>query len=188
VGKDRAAAFLAGLTAKMAAATAGDPADEATSLGPINSERALEELLEQIERAKAAGATIALGGKRVDRPGFYLEPTIITDIAEENPLYQEETFGPIAAIYTVETEEEALRVANATEFGLGATVFSADIEHAKDLANKLDVGMVFINSMCYSAPNVPFGGVKNSGYGRELSELGISEFVNKKLIRIVENA
>ncbi len=135
-------------------------------------------------RALARGARVVLGGKRIDRPGFYLEPTIITDIAEDNPLFQQETFGPIASFYVVENEEEAIRLANATKFGLGASVYSANLERAKRVAGRIESGMVFINSCAYTGPEVPFGGVKNSGFGRELSEYGFGEFVNRKLVRI----
>jgi succinate-semialdehyde dehydrogenase/glutarate-semialdehyde dehydrogenase len=163
--------------------TCGDPAESATTLGPLVSEHALEGLLRQIEEAQAHGARVVTGGKRIDRPGFYLEPTVITDISEDNPLYQQETFGPVASFYVVDSVQEAIDLANSTKFGLGACVFSKDLDRANEVAAKLECGMVFINSGPYSAPEVPFGGVKNSGYGRELSDLGFGEFVNKKLIR-----
>jgi hypothetical protein len=170
---ERGRQVLDGLVKRLGSLKAGDPANPKTSIGPIVSERALEDLLTQIQGAKAAGACIVLGGKRIDRPGFYLEPTIITDIAQDNPLYQQETFGPVLSFYVVDNEEEAINLANATRFGLGSAVFSADVERAKKVAAKIEAGMVFINSIAYSAPEVPFGGVKNSGYGREPSELGI---------------
>jgi succinate-semialdehyde dehydrogenase/glutarate-semialdehyde dehydrogenase len=188
VGKDRGRQVLDGLVKRLGSLKAGDPANPETSIGPIVSERALEDLLTQIQGAKAAGARIVLGGKRIDRPGFYLEATIITDIAQDNPLYQQETFGPVLSFYVVDSEEEAIKLANATRFGLGSAVFSADVERAKTVAAKIDAGMVFINSIAYSAPEVPFGGVKNSGYGRELSELGVGEFVNRKLVCVADVA
>lgn len=184
VGKERGQQFLDGLVARMSGLAIGDPADSATELGPLVSERALQGLLSQIEDARAHGARVVLGGKRIDRPGFYLEPTVITDIAEDNPLFQQETFGPIASFYVVENEEEAIRLANATKFGLGASVYSANLERAKRVAGRIESGMVFINSCAYTGPEVPFGGVKNSGFGRELSEYGFGEFVNRKLVRI----
>ncbi|TDV20855.1 NAD-dependent succinate-semialdehyde dehydrogenase [Paraburkholderia caballeronis] len=184
VGKERGKQFLDGLIARMSDLVVGNPADGETEVGPLVSGRALEGLLQQIEDARAHGASVVLGGKRIDRPGFYLEPTIITDIAVDNPLYQQETFGPIASFYVVENEEEAIGLANATKFGLGASVYSADLERAKRVARRIESGMVFINSCAYTGPEVPFGGVKNSGFGRELSEYGFGEFVNRKLVRI----
>jgi succinate-semialdehyde dehydrogenase/glutarate-semialdehyde dehydrogenase len=148
----------------------------------VSSERALTGLLRQIESAQAAGARIALGGRRVDRPGFYLEPTIITDIDPKNPLFSQETFGPVASVYVVDTEDEAVALANATPFGLGSSVFSGDLDRARRVADRIDSGMVFINQPTNSLPELPFGGIKNSGYGRELSELGFGEFTNRKLI------
>lgn len=184
VGKARGAQMLAALKEQFATIKVGDPNDEATLLGPLVSERALEGLLKQIEDAKTAGATIVYGGKRVDRPGFYLEPTIITDIAEDNPLYQQEAFGPVLSFYVVDSEEAAIALANDSKYGLGAFVFDADIEHAKQVASRIESGMVYINSCFVDSPGLPFGGVKNSGFGRELSEQGIGEFLNRKLIRI----
>ena len=188
VGRERGKEFLSGYKDALKEMKAGDPTDGATTLGPVVTERALENLLKQIDDAKSHGAKVALGGQRIDRPGFYLEPTIITDISAKNPLFHEETFGPVASLYVVDTEEEAIELANATNFGLGASIFSADLEHAQELARRIDSGMVFINSMFYSGPEVPFGGVKNSGIGRELSEFGIGEFVNKKLVRVADHA
>jgi succinate-semialdehyde dehydrogenase/glutarate-semialdehyde dehydrogenase len=188
VGKNRGEKMLATLKERFAALKVGDPTDETTALGPLVSERALEGLLKQIEDAKAAGARIIHGGKRVDRPGFYLEPTIITNIAEDNPLYQQETFGPVLSFYVVNSEEEAIKLANATKYGPGAFVFDADIGHARQVASRIEAGMVYINSCFVDSPGLPFGGIKNSGFGRELSELGIGEFLNRKLVRIADAA
>ncbi|MFF3571626.1 aldehyde dehydrogenase family protein [Nocardia jiangxiensis] len=148
------------------------------------SNRALDGLLGQIADAEAAGVRIVHGGNRIDRPGFYLEPTIVTRIAEDNPLYQQEAFGPVLSFYVVDTEDEAIRLANATRFGLGSYVFDADVDHARQVAARLEAGMVYINSCFADSPSLPFGGVENSGFGRELSELGIAEFVNRKLVRV----
>lgn len=186
VGKARGEQMLAALREKFAAIKVGDPTDDNTLLGPLASERALQGLLKQIEDAKAAGARIVFGGKRVDRPGFYLEPTIITDIAESNPLYTQEAFGPVLSFYIVDSEKEAIQLANATPYGLGGYVFDADVENAKRVASQIDSGMVYINSCFADSPGLPFGGVKNSGFGRELSEIGIGEFLNRKLIRVTE--
>ncbi|RFU24784.1 hypothetical protein B7463_g11555, partial [Scytalidium lignicola] len=184
VGKERGAIFLDGLVKQFESLQVGDPADRSTSLGPLVSERAIQGLLAQINGAKANGARIVTGGKRIDRPGFYLEPTIITDISKENPLYQQETFGPVASFYVVNNEEEAIKLANDTKFGLGSSIWSTNIERARKVADQIESGMVFINSFAQAGPESPFGGVKNSGYGRELGELGIGEFVNRKLIKV----
>ena len=188
VGSDRGRQFLDSLTQRMRGLQAGDPSDPATTLGPLVSEKAMHELLRQVDDAVSHGARVITGGKRLDRPGFYVEPTILTDIKPDNPLHHEETFGPVASFYVVDTEEEAVALANDTRFGLGAAVFGGDTRHAELVASRIDCGMVFINSSVYTGPEVPFGGVKNSGYGRELGELGISEFVNRKLVRTATTA
>lgn len=188
IGMERGEQMLAALTERFAAIKVGDPMDEATVLGPVVSERALQVLLKQIEDAKAAGARIVFGGKRVVRPGFFLEPTIITDIGKDNPLYQQEAFGPVLSFYVVDNEEEAIKLANDTKYGLGGYVFDADIENAKRVAGRIESGMVYINSCFSDSPGLPFGGIKNSGFGRELSELGIGEFLNRKLVRVADAA
>ncbi|MFL4907810.1 aldehyde dehydrogenase family protein [Streptomyces sp. MMS24-I2-30] len=184
VGRERGEEMLAALKERFAAIRVGEPKDEDTLVGPVSSERALDVLLRQIEAAKAAGARIVHGGYRVDRPGFFLEPTIVTDIGPDNPLYQDEAFGPVLSFYVVDSEEEAIELANATRFGLGGYVFDADVEHARQVASRIEAGMVYINSCFADSPSLPFGGVKNSGFGRELSELGIGEFLNRKLVRV----
>ncbi|HEX7913196.1 MAG TPA: NAD-dependent succinate-semialdehyde dehydrogenase [Paraburkholderia sp.] len=184
VGKERGAAFLEGFTQRMAALETGDPADPATAVAPLSSERALRLLLEQIDRAASHGARIVCGGKRVARPGFYLQPTVLTDISPQNPVFAEELFGPVAAFHIVEDEAAAIALANGTPYGLGASVFTADTERGERVAAQIDSGMVFINQPFGTAAELPFGGVKRSGFGRELSLLGFDEFVNKKLIRV----
>jgi succinate-semialdehyde dehydrogenase/glutarate-semialdehyde dehydrogenase len=184
VGKERGEAFLKGITARMAALKVGDPRDPATTLGPVSSERAMNGLLRQIEAAKKGGARVVLGGRRVDRPGFYVEATILADIGKDNPIYTQELFGPVASFYVVASEDEAIELANATPFGLGGSVFTGDLERGRQVASRIESGMVFVNHPTWTAPELPFGGVKNSGYGRELSVLGFGEFVNRRLLSI----
>ncbi|MFM9436661.1 succinate-semialdehyde dehydrogenase / glutarate-semialdehyde dehydrogenase [Janthinobacterium sp. CG_23.3] len=176
--------FLEQFQAALAKFTPGDPMDEKTTLAPLSSPAALENLLDQVQRAVAKGARVVLGGARLDHSGAFMQPTILTDIDEANPAYKEELFGPVALFFRVADENAAVALANDSPFGLGGSVFSQDIERAKRVARRIDTGMVFINRAASSAPDLPFGGVKNSGYGRELSSAGIQEFVNKKLIRV----
>jgi succinate-semialdehyde dehydrogenase/glutarate-semialdehyde dehydrogenase len=185
IGKERGSVFLEGLVSRMSALQIGDPADAATTLGPVSSESAMKGLLRQIETAKEHGACVALGGGRPNRPGFYVEATILTDIDKRNPIYTQELFGPVVSFYVVESEAEAIELANATPFGLGGSVFTADLERGRRVANRIESGMVFVNHPTWTAPELPFGGVKNSGYGRELSELGFGEFVNRKLVSVM---
>jgi len=185
VGKQRSAAFLEGFSNRMSSLKAGDPADVATSLGPVSSERALNTLLGQLERAKTGGSKVVTGGRKVERPGFYLEPTVLAEIDARNPIYKEELFGPIAAFYSVRNEEEAIKLANDTPYGLGASVFTEDLDRGRRVAARIESGMVFVNQPFRTAADLPFGGIKNSGYGRELSLAGFDEFVNKKLVTSV---
>jgi succinate-semialdehyde dehydrogenase/glutarate-semialdehyde dehydrogenase len=176
--------FVERFTEEMKKLVPGDPMEERTTLGPLCSARALDIVQHQIDAAVSNGAKILLGGKRINRPGYYLEPTILTDIDTRNPAYYQEFFAPVALIFRVKSEQEAVRLANDSPFGLGGSVMTRDLERGKRVARKIDTGMVFINKACWTAPELPFGGVKNSGYGRELSRLGLGEFVNKKLIRV----
>jgi succinate-semialdehyde dehydrogenase / glutarate-semialdehyde dehydrogenase len=157
--------------------------DAKTTLAPLSTDAALVTLLDQIDRAVAKGAKVLLGGKRIDRPGSFMQPTILTNIKPANPAFREEFFGPIALFFRFKTEDEAVALANDSDFGLGGSVFGSDVARAKRVAGRIDTGMVFINHPTWTTPDLPFGGIKNSGYGRELSSLGIQEFVNKKLIR-----
>ena len=177
--------FLAGFRDRLAALLPGDPSDPATTLGPVSSERAAEGLIEQVRDAIDGGATVVIGGGRVDRPGAFVEATILTDVTPAMRAYHEELFGPVAVVYRVADEEAAIELANASEFGLGATVYCSDLDRARRVADRLECGMVWINSPKSTQPELPFGGVKRSGFGRELSELGMREFVNYKLIRTV---
>ena len=176
--------FLSKFQTALAEFTPGDPMDPATTLAPLSTEAALVTLLAQVKRAVAKGATVALGGKRIARPGSFMQPTILANIKPTNPAYREEFFGPVALFFRVKNEDEAVALANDSDFGLGGSVFTQNIARGQRVASRMDTGMVFINHPTWTAADLPFGGIKNSGYGRELSSLGIQEFVNKKLVRV----
>jgi succinate-semialdehyde dehydrogenase/glutarate-semialdehyde dehydrogenase len=176
--------FLEKFVAALADLKPGDPMDLSTTLAPLSTEAALVKLLTQVEQAVANGASLVIGGKRIDRIGAFMQPTILTNIKSDNPAYRQEFFGPVALFFRVKDEDEAVDLANDSEFGLGGSVFTQDVEWGKFIASRIDTGMVFINQATWTAPELPFGGIKNSGYGRELSSVGIQEFVNKKLIRV----
>ncbi len=176
--------FLTKYTEAFRAITIGDPLDENTRLGPLSSKEALETLTKQVDEAVKNGATLHYGGKPVQREGSFFEPTILTNINRDNPAYFEEFFGPVAQVYVVKNDDEAVKLANDSHYGLGGAVFSKDIDRAKKMASRIETGMVWINWLTDTAPELPFGGVKRSGYGRELSDLGIKEFVNQKLVVI----
>ncbi len=178
--------FLEKFKNKMAAIVVGDPMDDTTQLGPLCTEAAAVKIADQVKRAVEGGAIILLGGKRVDRAGAYMEATILTDIKPSNPVFYEEFFGPVALFFKVKNEEEAIALSNDSPYGLGGSVFTQDIERGKRIANQIDTGMVFINHPTWTQADLPFGGTKGSGYGREMAELGLDEFVNKKLIRVSE--
>ena len=175
--------FLEQFKAAMMALKAGDPMDEKTTMGPLSTEAALVRLLAQVDAAVAKGAKVAMGGKRIDRPGAFMQPTILTDIAPENPAYRDEFFGPVAMVFRVKDEDAAIALANDSDFGLGGSVFTKDIARGRRVASRIDTGMMFINNMSWADAELPFGGIKNSGYGRELGDMGIQAFVNKKLVR-----
>ncbi|CAI1539796.1 NAD-dependent succinate-semialdehyde dehydrogenase [Serratia fonticola] len=177
-----AKAFLQQLTEHFKNVKMGDPLDETTTLGPLSSKSALEGLIEQVNDAVKQGAKLHLGGKALQHEGNFFEPTILTHISRDNPAYFTEFFGPVAQVYVVSDDEEIVKLANDSHYGLGGAIFSTDIERAKKLASRIETGMVYINSLTDTAPELPFGGVKRSGFGRELSDLGIKEFVNQKLV------
>lgn len=177
-------AFLEKFTAAFGELKDGDPFDESTTLGPLSSESALLNLLDQVENAVANGATVVTGGKRIDRKGAFMQATILSDIKPDNPAFREEFFGPVALFFRVKNEDEAVALANDSDFGLGGSVYTKDIERGKRVADRVESGMMFINHPTWTAADLPFGGIKTSGYGRELSALGIQEFINKKLIRV----
>jgi succinate-semialdehyde dehydrogenase/glutarate-semialdehyde dehydrogenase len=177
--------FLEKFQAALTALKTGDPLDETTTLGPLSSEAALVQLLKQTTDAVAAGAHLLMGGKRVDRPGSFMEATILTDIKPSNPAFRDEFFGPVASFFRVKDEEAAIALANDSDFGLGGSVWTKDVARGKRVASRVETGMMFINNIDWTDPELPFGGIKNSGYGRELGDMGIQEFVNKKLVRHV---
>ncbi len=174
--------FVAGMREAMSKMRMGDPLDEATDVGPLSTESAAAQLEKQVQDTVHAGAKVELGGKRPDREGAYYEPTILTGVTPEMPSFDQELFGPVATIYQVAGEEEAIELANHSSYGLGGSVHSRDEDRARKVAERIDTGMVFINQPTNSQEDLPFGGTKNSGYGRELSKYGIKEFVNEKLI------
>src|SRR5438132_2106489 len=173
--------FLEKFTAALTAVKEGDPRERETELGPLSSQLAADRLEEQVRRAVDQGATVVAGGKR---NGNYFEPTVLTDVTPENDVYREELFGPVAQVYRVQSEEEAVALANDTPFGLGSYVMTTDPEQAERVADAIDAGMVYVNIVGADSAELPFGGTKRSGFGRELGRYGADEFVNKKLIRI----
>jgi succinate-semialdehyde dehydrogenase/glutarate-semialdehyde dehydrogenase len=175
--------FIERFQAALAALKAGDPMDETTTLGPLSSEAALLQLLKQVETAVAKGAKLLMGGKRIDRPGSYMQPSILIDVKPDNPAFRDEFFGPVAMVFRVKDEAAAIALANDSDFGLGGSVWTKDEARGKRVATKVETGMMFINNIDWTDAELPFGGIKNSGYGRELGDMGIQEFVNKKLVR-----
>ncbi|MBE0607838.1 MAG: NAD-dependent succinate-semialdehyde dehydrogenase [Dehalococcoidia bacterium] len=180
--------FLEKFQAALAALEPGDPMDEKTTLGPLSTESALVDLLKQVDSAVANGARVIMGGKRIDRPGSFMEPTILTDLDPQNPAFRQEFFGPVALFFRVKDEDEAVALANNSDFGLGGSVFTGDVARGERIASRVETGMMFVNNIDWSDADLPFGGIKNSGYGRELGDSGIQEFVNKKLVRVASIA
>jgi succinate-semialdehyde dehydrogenase / glutarate-semialdehyde dehydrogenase len=176
--------FTEAMAAGIAAAVVGDPRDPATTVGPMARDDLRNELVQQVERSVAAGAQVVVAGGRRDGAGYFYEPTLLTGVTREHAVGGEETFGPAGAILVVDDEAQALAIANDTEYGLGGSVWSADLERAERFAAHLDAGMVTINAMNASNVRLPFGGVKSSGYGRELGEEGLREFMNVKSVRV----
>ncbi|CAN5455632.1 NAD-dependent succinate-semialdehyde dehydrogenase [soil metagenome] len=175
--------FLEQFQAALGALEAGDPMDAKTTLGPLSTESALVQLLGQVNDAVAKGATLVMGGKRIDRPGSYMQPTILTNVAPGNPAFRDEFFGPVALFFRVKNEDEAIALANDSDFGLGGSVFTKDVARGKRVASRVETGMMFVNNISWADAELPFGGIKDSGYGRELGDMGIQQFVNKKLVR-----
>ncbi|HEX4165843.1 MAG TPA: NAD-dependent succinate-semialdehyde dehydrogenase [Bryobacteraceae bacterium] len=174
--------FEKGFVRGMEALRIGNPMQEATDIGPLATEKIREDLIGQVERARQAGATVLSGGSKPDRPGFFYQPTVLTNISRQSPIFYEELFGPVAMLFRVQNIEEAIDLANDSPFGLGSSVWTNDEAEIEQFADGIEAGQVFINAPVASDPRLPFGGVKRSGYGRELSVVGIREFVNIKTI------
>ncbi|MEU6486074.1 NAD-dependent succinate-semialdehyde dehydrogenase [Streptomyces sp. NPDC046887] len=177
-------AFAEQYTEAIQAIIPGDPTDPGTFMGPLSSEKAVQTLDEQVRDAVDKGATVLAGGKRIDRPGAWYEPTVLAGITPEMRAYQEELFGPVALLFRVDSEDEAVDFANNSPYGLSASVQSDDPEQAERVAQRLQTGMVFVGGPAVSAAELPFGGVKRSGFGRELGRFGMEEFANHKLVRV----
>lgn len=175
-------AFTDAFVAGMKGVPMGDPLLPGTLLGPLSSRDAVEGLERQVQEAVAHGAKVLTGGRRPERTGYFYEPTVLAGITRDNPAYYQEFFGPVAQLFVVDDDDAVVELANDSLFGLGGSIFSADIPRARALASRIETGMVFINTATTSRPGLPFGGVKRSGYGRELGEVGIKEFVNRKLV------
>jgi succinate-semialdehyde dehydrogenase/glutarate-semialdehyde dehydrogenase len=173
--------FLEKFTAALTAVKPGDPSSSETAIGPLSSKTAADRLEDQVKRAVDQGAKLVAGGAR---EGNFFEPTVLTDITPENDAYHEEFFGPVAQVYRVRDEDDAIRLANDTPYGLGSYVMTDDPEQARRVADRIEAGMVFVNAVGAEGVELPFGGIKRSGFGRELGRFGMDEFVNKKMIRI----
>ncbi len=164
----------------------GDPTEETTEVGPLVNGQAVMDMEEVVRDALSKGAQVLTGGKRLDRKGYFFQPTLLANVRPDMKVVTSEVFGPVAPIVTVKDEEEAIQVANDTEFGLGGSVWTRDLERGVRVARRIEAGLLFVNAMTKSDPRMPFGGVKKSGLGRELSKFGIREFVNVKAVNIYE--
>jgi len=179
-----AAEFEERFAAAMAALKVGDPMDETVQLGPLSTPEMVSDLEKQVRCSVEMGARVLTGGKRIEGPGNFYPPTVLTDIPPQSPAYREELFGPVAVVLKANGIDDAIRLANDTDFGLGASAWTNDEAEQRRFIDELEAGMVFVNGMVASDPRVPFGGVKRSGYGRELSAYGLREFVNVKTVRV----
>ncbi|MDQ2756988.1 MAG: NAD-dependent succinate-semialdehyde dehydrogenase [Actinomycetota bacterium] len=176
--------FVDKLAASFAAIVPGDPLVKGTVIGPLSSQAAADGLVKQVETAVAQGATVLAGGERVDSPGAFVQPTVLADVTPQMDAYSEELFGPVAVVYRVKDADEAVALANSSPYGLSGSVWSGDAARAQQVAERLDVGMAFVNEHGTTLPGLPFGGVKRSGFGRELGSWGMDEFANRKLVRV----
>jgi acyl-CoA reductase-like NAD-dependent aldehyde dehydrogenase len=170
--------FETHFSAAVAALKVGDPMDRANQVGPLARADLVDDLERQVRESVRLGARALTGGKRLDGAGNYFQPTVLADVRPGMPVYHEETFGPVAAVIRVNDAEDALRVANDSDFGLGSSIWTADVKRGRKLAERVEAGLVFVNGMVASDARLPFGGVKKSGFGRELSSYGIKEFTN----------
>jgi NAD-dependent aldehyde dehydrogenases len=178
--------FVKRLSEQFAELQPGDPMDPETTLAPMSSKKAKEKLQKQVDQAIDAGANLVYGNKPIDLDGQFFPATILSDITKDNPAYSQEMFGPVAHVYKVHSDQEAIDLANDSNYGLGGITFSGDKEHGIKVASQIETGMEFVNTFMYTLPELPFGGVKNSGYGREMSNLGLNAFVNEQLIVAVD--
>ncbi|MWG35048.1 NAD-dependent succinate-semialdehyde dehydrogenase [Halomarina oriensis] len=174
--------FVSAFVDEMAAQDIGDPTDDDTDIGPQAREDLMEDLHEQVTETLDAGATLETGGEPLDREGYFYPPTVVTDVPRDSTMATDEVFGPAAAVFRVESEDEAVELANDSTYGLGGSVWTEDLERGERVARRVESGCVFVNELTKSDPRIPFGGVKNSGYGRELSEHGMKEFLNEKTV------
>lgn len=181
---DVVAAFIERFVAEAKQLRIGDPLDRATQMGPMARGDLRTALHQQVQASVAQGAQVALGGAPLPGQGYFYPPTILTQVTATMPVFQEETFGPVAAVIQARDTEEAIALANQSSFGLGGNLWTRDLDHARQLARRLECGGVFINGMTASDPRLPFGGVKHSGYGRELAAFGIREFTNIQTVWI----
>ena len=186
IARPIAAEFEERFVQAMSALTVGDPLDETTDIGPLATPAILRELDLQVRNSVAAGARVLLGGSPLERPGNFYPPTVLTDIPHASPAWREETFGPVASLFRVDGVDDAIRIANDTPFGLGSAAWTKDPDEQRRFIEEIDAGAVFINGMVASDPRLPFGGVRNSGYGRELATIGIREFLNVKTVWVGE--
>ena len=187
VGKNIAKDFIELFIKKASQLKIGDPMNMETDLGPISSKDGFETISGIVEDAKEKGAEILLGGSKIDGKGFFYEPTILTNVKPNMRIANEETFGPIAPITIVENESEAIKLANDSEFGLGASIWTKDLAKADKMSRRIESGIVSVNNVVISDPRIPFGGIKHSGFGRELSRYGMLEFINLKSVRFYDN-
>ncbi len=187
VGKNIAKDFIESFIKKASQLKVGDPTLIETDIGPLSSKGGLETISGIVEDAKEKGAEILLGGSQIDGKGYFYQPTILTNVKPNMRIAKEETFGPVAPITIVENESEAVKLANNTEFGLGASIWTKDLAKAEKMSRRIESGIVSVNNVVISDPRIPFGGIKHSGFGRELSRYGILEFVNIKSVRFYDN-
>jgi succinate-semialdehyde dehydrogenase/glutarate-semialdehyde dehydrogenase len=175
-------AFAKLFAEKMSALVVGDPLDEKTDVGPVATASGRSDLAELVDDAVAKGAKVLAGGSAIDGPGFFYQPTVLSELTDSMRIVLEETFGPVASLYRVADREEAIRIANQTTFGLSSAIWTQDADEESYFVTELDAGAVFVNGMTVSYPELPFGGIKASGYGRELAAAGIREFTNLKTV------